>query len=143
MASSMAMAVLASLVVLAPCEAAPATVFVDVSVVPMSRETVLPRRTVIVRDGRIVAIGESRRLKPPAGARIIDGRGRYLAAVQREVDAILDEKAWTLPAHDANLVNFNGRVVEVDLGAAMRPPPVPNPLRLLAIRQGFGLRKIS
>lgn len=78
MASSMAMAVLASLVVLAPCEAAPATVFVDVSVVPMSRETVLPRRTVIVRDGRIVAIGESRRLKPPAGARIIDGRGRYL-----------------------------------------------------------------
>jgi hypothetical protein len=60
------------------------------------------------------------RLTTFAWAEALDGRGRYLAAVQREVDAILDEKAWTLPAHDANLVNFNGRVVEVDLGAAMR-----------------------
>ena len=32
---------------------------------------------------------------------------------------------------------------KMDLGAAMRPPPVPNPLRLLALSQGFGLRKIS
>ena len=60
------------------------------------------------------------RLTTFAWAEALDGRGRYLAAVQREVDAILDEKAWTLPAHDANLDNFNGRVVEVDLGAAMR-----------------------
>lgn len=60
------------------------------------------------------------RLTTFAWAEALDGRGRYLAAVQREVDAILDEKAWTLPAHDANLNNFNGRVVEVDLGAAMR-----------------------
>ena len=60
------------------------------------------------------------RLTTFAWAEALDGRGRYLAAVQREVDAILDEKAWTLPAHDASLNNFNGRVVEVDLGAAMR-----------------------
>ena len=60
------------------------------------------------------------RLTTFAWAEALDGRGRYLAAVQREVDAILDERAWTLPAHDANLDNFNGRVVEVDLGAAMR-----------------------
>lgn len=60
------------------------------------------------------------RLTTFAWAEALDGRGRYLAALQREVDAILDEKAWTLPAHDANLENFTGRVVEVDLGAAMR-----------------------
>lgn len=60
------------------------------------------------------------RLTTFAWAEALDGRGRYLAAVQREVDAILDEKAWTLPAHDANLDNFSGRRVEVDLGAAMR-----------------------
>ena len=60
------------------------------------------------------------RLTTFAWAESLDGRGRYLAAVQREVDAILDEKAWTLPAHDASLNNFTGRVVEVDLGAAMR-----------------------
>jgi hypothetical protein len=60
------------------------------------------------------------RLTTFAWAEALDGRGRYVAALQREVDAILDERAWTLPAHDANLDNFYGRVVEVDLGAAMR-----------------------
>ena len=60
------------------------------------------------------------RLTTFAWAEALDGRGRYLAALQREVDAILDEKTWTLPAHDASLGNFNGRTVEVDLGAAMR-----------------------
>lgn len=60
------------------------------------------------------------RLTTLAWAEALDGRGRYLAALQREVDAILDERTWTLPAHDASLTNFNGRTVEVDLGAAMR-----------------------
>ncbi len=60
------------------------------------------------------------RLTTFAWAEALDGRGRYIAALQRDIDAILDEKAWTLPAHDASLANFNGRVVEVDLGAAMR-----------------------
>lgn len=78
LALASAMAVVACAAVPAPRDAAPATAFVDVAVVPMSRDAVLPRRTVIVRDGKIAAIGESGRLKPPAGARIIDGRGRYL-----------------------------------------------------------------
>lgn len=60
------------------------------------------------------------RLTTFAWAEALDGRGRHLAAIQREIDAILDERAWTLPAHDATLDNFYGRVVEVDLGAAMR-----------------------
>lgn len=38
------------------------------------------------------------RLTTFAQAEAFDDRGRYLAAVQREVDAILDEKACTLPA---------------------------------------------
>ncbi|HEX6107295.1 MAG TPA: amidohydrolase family protein [Gemmatimonadales bacterium] len=49
-----------------------------VAVVPMTSETVIQNATVIVRDGRIEAIGPSARVKVPAGARRIDGRGKYL-----------------------------------------------------------------
>ncbi|HEX9166074.1 MAG TPA: hypothetical protein VF862_09195, partial [Gemmatimonadales bacterium] len=34
--------------------------------------------TVVVRDGRIAAVGPSASVQPPAGARIIDGRGHTL-----------------------------------------------------------------
>jgi hypothetical protein len=51
---------------------------VDVTVVPMDRERTLPRHTVVVRDGRIVAVGPTRSTRVPAGAVRIDGRGRFL-----------------------------------------------------------------
>ncbi len=57
---------------------APVTAFVNVSVVPMDRERVLHRQTVIVRDGRIVAFGRSSRVTIPQDARRIDGQGKYL-----------------------------------------------------------------
>ncbi|HEU0052927.1 MAG TPA: hypothetical protein VFQ39_07105, partial [Longimicrobium sp.] len=49
-----------------------------VSVVPMTRDTVLTDATVLVRDGRIAAVGPSSRVRVPAGARWIDGRGKFL-----------------------------------------------------------------
>jgi imidazolonepropionase-like amidohydrolase len=52
--------------------------FVDVNVVPMDRDVVLPAHTVIVRDGRIAAMGPSASTQVPAGAQRIDGRGQYL-----------------------------------------------------------------
>ena len=52
---------------------------VGVTVIPMAgAQAVLADRTVIVRDGRIAAIGPRARLRVPAGARVIEGRGRYL-----------------------------------------------------------------
>ena len=52
----------------------------NVTVIPMTRQTrVLRDATVVVRDGRIVAVGQ--RARPCAcheGARRIDGRGKYL-----------------------------------------------------------------
>jgi len=50
--------------------------FRDVNVVPMDHETVLEHRTVLVRDGRIAAVGEH--VEIPAGATVIDGAGRWL-----------------------------------------------------------------
>jgi imidazolonepropionase-like amidohydrolase len=51
------------------------TVFTDVAVVPMDRDRILEHRNVVVRDGRIAAIGAE---EPPEGATVIDGRGRFL-----------------------------------------------------------------
>jgi imidazolonepropionase-like amidohydrolase len=57
----------------ATAQAEPATLFVNVNVVPMDRDHVLRGHSVLVRNGRIEAVGP--RLSAPEGARIIDGRG--------------------------------------------------------------------
>ena len=54
------------------------TAFVNVTIVPMDRERVVPNQTVIARDGRIEAIGSTEEVDVPTGAVMIDGRGRYL-----------------------------------------------------------------
>lgn len=52
--------------------------FVDANVVPMDRERVLERHTVLVRDGRIVEIAPSSKIKLPKDARVVDAKGKYL-----------------------------------------------------------------
>jgi imidazolonepropionase-like amidohydrolase len=59
--------------------------FVDVSVVPMSRDGILEHQTVIVRGGRIAEMGPSAQLRPPAGAVMVDGRGKYLMPALAEM----------------------------------------------------------
>jgi imidazolonepropionase-like amidohydrolase len=53
-------------------------VFTDVAVVPMDRERVLEAQNVVVRGGRIAAIGPAATMRLPAGATRVDGRGKYL-----------------------------------------------------------------
>ena len=50
--------------------------FVDVNVIPMDRERVLSGQTVLVRDGVIFDIGPN--VKVPAGAKRIEGKGKFL-----------------------------------------------------------------
>ncbi|MDQ3474434.1 MAG: amidohydrolase family protein [Acidobacteriota bacterium] len=52
--------------------------FINVNVIPMDKERVLPRQTVIVRNGTIVEIGDAKRIKVPANAQRIDGSGKFL-----------------------------------------------------------------
>jgi hypothetical protein len=59
-----------------PLDDAIAITHVDVA--PMTSDTLLRDMTVIVRGERIVEIGRAERTRVPAGARVIDGRGRYL-----------------------------------------------------------------
>jgi imidazolonepropionase-like amidohydrolase len=48
----------------------------NVAVIPMTSDTLVPGATVLVRDGRIAAIGRS--VTIPANARRVDGTGRFL-----------------------------------------------------------------
>jgi imidazolonepropionase-like amidohydrolase len=50
----------------------------DVTVLPMDRLRVLEHQTVVIADGRIIALGPSKDVRTPAGARVIDGSGKYL-----------------------------------------------------------------
>jgi imidazolonepropionase-like amidohydrolase len=56
----------------------PVTAFVDVTVVPMDRERLLQNQTVVVRNGRVAAMGGATDTEVPRGATTIQGRGRYL-----------------------------------------------------------------
>jgi imidazolonepropionase-like amidohydrolase len=52
--------------------------FENVNVIPMDRERVLERQTVVVRGGRIAEIGPADKVRAPGGATRVAGAGRYL-----------------------------------------------------------------
>ena len=63
---------------LATISFAQTTAFVGVNVVPMDRERVLAKQTVIVRNGVIAEIGDAKKVKVPKDAIRVDGAGKYL-----------------------------------------------------------------
>ncbi len=54
------------------------TAFVDVTVLPMDSERILPHQTVVVRGERIEALGPTEDVKVPEGALLVAGEGGYL-----------------------------------------------------------------
>ncbi len=59
------------------------------------------------------------RIRLLAWAEALEGHGRFIPALARDIEATLSDKTWTLPAHDASLEAFHGRRQQVDLGSAM------------------------
>jgi hypothetical protein len=53
-------------------------VFENVNVIPMDRERVMERQTVVVRDGRIAQIGPAASVTAPTGSTRVDGAGKFL-----------------------------------------------------------------
>jgi hypothetical protein len=74
-------------------------VFTGVSVIPMDREEVLQNQTVIVENGRITYVGAAR--SAPAGATIVDGRGKFLMPGLAEFHAHVPSGAQAVNAHRA------------------------------------------
>lgn len=53
-------------------------VFIHATVIDMTGAPAKPDMTVVVRAGRIIAVGRSSRTRPPRGALIVDSHGKYL-----------------------------------------------------------------
>lgn len=68
-----------------------------VSVIPMDREEVLPNQTVIIENGRITHVGGQRRT--PAGATVVDGRGKFLIPGIAEFHAHVPSGGQAVHAH--------------------------------------------
>jgi imidazolonepropionase-like amidohydrolase len=57
---------------------ATAVAFVNVTVIPMDKERLLRNQTVIVQDGEISEMDDTKRIKIPRDAQRIDGAGKFL-----------------------------------------------------------------
>lgn len=106
---------IAGLVALSIVAAAPAqaqtTVIRNVNVLPMDRERVLARHSVVVEGDRIVALGPSDGIAVPEGARVIEGDGRFLLPGLADMHAHLvdeDRFAVYLVSGITTVVNMNG-----------------------------------
>ncbi len=83
----------------------------NVNVVPMTRDTVIRDATVIVRDGRIAAVGASARVNVPTGATRVDGRGKYLIPGLADAHTHLysdDELPDSLASYELGVMLANG-----------------------------------
>jgi hypothetical protein len=85
-------------------------VFTDVNVVPMDRERVIRRTTVIVTDGVIASIGIKAKL--PAGTPVIDGEGGWL------VPGLADMHNHVTSREDLSLLLANGVTTMLNMGEA-------------------------
>lgn len=63
------------------------TAFVNVNVIPMTADVVLPQQTVIIKDDRITDVANVGDVAVPAGARVIDGTDRFLMPGLTEMHA--------------------------------------------------------
>jgi imidazolonepropionase-like amidohydrolase len=66
-----------------------------VNVVDVESGALLPDRTVVLRQGRIVRLEESAATTPPADARLVDGSGGFLMPGLWDMHAHLPEARWS------------------------------------------------
>ncbi len=64
-------------------------------------------------------------------AEAIEHKGRFIKGICEAVESIASDKSWTLPAHDGNLVNYNGKDCEIDLSVASRALVFSGTLKML------------
>lgn len=62
-------------------------VFSDVNIIPMDANRVVAGQTVITRNGKITVIGDTKKVKVPKDALVIDGKGKYLIPGLAEMHA--------------------------------------------------------
>ena len=51
-------------------------------------------------------------------AECLENRGRFAPALAEIIRELCTERTWVIPAHDRKLDNFNGKEIDIDLGAS-------------------------
>ncbi|MEI7985221.1 MAG: amidohydrolase family protein [Armatimonadota bacterium] len=104
--------ILDSFAMLIQARAIPSIAITHVSVIPMDREVILTDQTVVTQGSKIVAIGDSSKVKFPAGAEKIDGKGKFLIPGLIDLDVQIRSKQ-EFPLYLANgvttVLNHDGR----------------------------------
>lgn len=75
-------------------------------------------------------------------AECIENKGRFVGPLEEIVRAICAERTWVMPAHDRGLTNFNGKVVDIDLGSSMLGWSLATADYLLAEKLGTEARRM-
>ncbi|MDE0285261.1 MAG: amidohydrolase family protein [Gammaproteobacteria bacterium] len=78
------------------------TVIVNVNLVPMTSEAVLPDHSVSVQQGKIIDVRQDLDFDPADGVRIIDGTGGYLTPGLADMHVHMDENVFS---HRLFLIN--------------------------------------
>lgn len=68
--------------------------------------------------GQKVISGRWRRFRCLALAELLEGKSRFIPALQDTIASLCADKSWALPAHDKNHEIFDGKTVYVDLASA-------------------------
>ena len=98
---------------------ASSTAFVNVNIVPMTTETVVAGQTVVVVDGKIVAIGNVDNVPVPKEAKVVDGTDRFLIPGLAEMHAHVPDPAG--PELDRVFALFAANGVTIVRGMLGRP----------------------
>ena len=51
-------------------------------------------------------------------AECLENKGRFMPAFEEIVRVLCTERTWVMPAHDRQLTNFHGKIVDIDLGSS-------------------------
>ena len=96
---------------------------IDVSVIPMDTERVLDHQTVLIRDGKVLAIGPPESVTIPAGTQRIEGRGKFLmpGLIDAHVHLMSPDDLISYLAYGVTtVVNMSGTPADLKLRAEVR-----------------------
>ncbi len=90
-----------------------AVVFSSVNVIPMDREEVLLNYHVVVKNGKITDIGPAAKVQIPAGATVIDGKGKYLLPGWSEMHAHVPQVEDLVPMKEVLMLYLANGITNI------------------------------
>ncbi|MHC4434371.1 MAG: heparinase II/III domain-containing protein, partial [Planctomycetota bacterium] len=75
-------------------------------------------------------------------AECLENKGRFVPAFEQIVRVLCSERTWVMPAHDRQLANFHGKIVDIDLGSSALAWSLATADYLLADKLGPETRRL-